>query len=234
MSNWNRGLFISDCQIPFEAEHALDFCLQVQKEFKIPKENIYNVGDELDLYHGSLHKKDPDAELTPRQELALARKKLKEWYKAFPQMKLAISNHGLRYLRKAIDADIPSEVLRCYRELIDAPREWIWRDRWEIKGERAPMIMVHGMGYGGIYGHRHAALDFGVNTIIGHLHANAGVSYINTHNRKIWGMNTGCLIDVDAFAFAYGKYNRSKPVLTVGVVLDGGLTPILIPYEVRK
>lgn len=227
----DRFLFISDLQIPFEAEHALAFCRDVQREFKIPSENIYNVGDELDLYHGSLHKKDPDANLTPGQELLLSKKKLKEWYKAFPEMKLAISNHGLRWLRKAFDADIPSQVLRSYRDLIDAPRGWSWKERWVIDGGRTKMLMIHGMGYSGQAGHRNAAIDSGMNTIIGHLHSNAGISYINTEDRRIYGMNVGSLIDINAFAFKYGKYSRNKPVLTVGVVLDGGLTPILIPYE---
>lgn len=47
----------------------------------------------------------------------------------------------------------------------------------------------------------------------------------------MWGMNTGCLIDVNQFAFEYERNNRFKPNLTVGVVLNGGTTPILIPYE---
>lgn len=231
MSKADRYLFISDLQIPFEAEHALKFCKSIQREFGIPPENIYNVGDELDLYHGSLHKKDPDADLTPGQELLLSRKKLREWYRAFPQMKLAVSNHGLRWLRKAFEADIPGEVIRCYRDLIGAPKGWVWKERWLIQAQRAPIVMIHGMGYSGQQGHRNAALDEGMNTVIGHLHSNAGISYINTNVRSIWGMNTGCLINTEAFAFKYGKYARNKPVLKVGVVIDGGLTPILLPYE---
>lgn len=225
-----RFLFISDLQLPYEVNGALEFCRRVQTHFKVPSENIYNVGDELDLYHGSLHKKDPDASLTPNQEMLLSRKKLRDWYKAFPHMKLAISNHGLRWFRKAFDADIPSEVLRCYRDLIDAPKGWVWRERWDIKTPETRISMIHGMGYGGILGHRNAAIDLGTNVVIGHLHANAGINYVCNENRKIWGMNTGCLIDATSFAFKYGKYNRNKPVLSVGVAVDGGLTPILVPF----
>lgn len=231
MGKHDRYLFISDLQIPFEAEHALKFCKAIQKEFRIEPDAVYNVGDECDLYHGSMHAKSPDAELTPRQELELTRKKLKHWYREFPQMKLAISNHGLRWLRKALDADIPSEVLRCYRELIDAPKGWQWRERWNIDGARARMAMIHGLGYSGINAHRNAAMDLGCNVVHGHLHSNAGISYLNNDGRKIWGLNTGCLIDNESFAFTYGKYNRQKPVLGVGVVIDGGLTPMLLPYE---
>lgn len=226
----DRFLFISDCQIPFEAEHALAFCKRVQKEFKIPPENVYNVGDELDLYHGSMHKKSPEAELTPKQELFEARKKLKEWYRQFPEMKLAVSNHGMRWVKKAIDADIPSQVLKCYRELIDAPKGWQWKDRWNIQASKTKIAMIHGLGYSGMNGHRNAAIDLGQNVVIGHLHSHAGINYINTDGRSLWAFNTGCLIDVESFAFAYGRYNRSKPVLGCGVVINGGTTPIFIPY----
>ena len=229
----SRFLFVSDTQKPFEAPDALAFCRRIQKEYRIPDDHIFHVGDEVDLYHGSMHKKDPDAELTPNQELMLARKKLKDWYKAFPRMKLAISNHGLRYIRKAVDAEIPAQVLRSYRDLIDAPSGWVWKDRWVFDAGRTKICMQHGMGYSGRNGHINAAFDNGMNTVIGHLHSHAAVNYLNTETRQIWAMNSGCLIHPDAFAFKYGKYNRNKPVLTVGVVVDGGKTPLLIPYEGR-
>jgi hypothetical protein len=227
----SRYMFISDCQIPFEAPKALEFCRAVQKEFQIPNQNIYNVGDEVDLYHGSMHKKDPDAPLSPTEELEIAIKKLKQWYRVFPEMKLATSNHGLRYLRKAFEADIPSQLLKGYKELLDAPKGWVWKDRWIIDAGKTKICMIHGMGYSGARGHVNAAIDSGMNTVIGHLHSQAGINYINTESRKIWGFNTGCLIDPDSFAFKYGKYNRNKPVLGIGVVLDGGISPHFIPYE---
>ena len=70
-----------------------------------------------------------------------------------------------------------------------------------------------------------------MNLVMGHLHSNAGISIVSTHGQRIWGMNVGCLIDNEAYAFAYNKYTRQKPVLGVGVVVDGGLTPIFIPFE---
>jgi len=229
----SRFLFISDTQICFEAPDALQFCKNVQREYKIPDEHVYHVGDETDQYHGSMHKKDPDAGLTPTQELMITRKKLKEWYKAFPKMKLAISNHGLRWLRKAVDAEIPSELIRCYRDLIQAPRDWVWRDRWIIDAGRTKICMFHGMGHSGRNGHINAAVDNGMNTIIGHLHSHAAINFLNTETRQIWAMNGGCLIQDSAFAVKYGKYNRNKPVLSVGVVVNGGKMPILVPYEGR-
>lgn len=230
MSKQDRYLFISDLQIPFEAAKALEVCKRVQKHFKIPSAHIYNVGDELDQYHASSHPKSPDAKLTATDELKVSREKLKAWYAAFPEMKLAVSNHGIRWLKKASHAEIPSELLRCYREVIEAPKGWRWQDSWTIKTDR-PIRMVHGIGYGGASGHRTAAMDAGQNTVIGHLHSHAGVAHVNMGSRQFWGMNVGSLIEPDAFAFEYGKWNRFKPWIGLGVVVDSGRTPILIPYE---
>ena len=226
-----RYLFVSDKQHPFAAKHALPFCKAVQKEFRIPPENIYCVGDEVDEYFGGMWKKDPDALHTPNSEIRETREELQKWYRAFPDMKLAISNHGMRWAKKAFEAEIPSQMLRPYQEIIGAPKGWVWKDRWLIKAKNAPILMIHGMGYSGQTGARNAAIDAGMNTVIGHLHSHAGISYIYTAGQRIWGMNTGCLIDVNAYAFNYGRDMRHKPVLGVGVVIDGGLTPIFVPYE---
>lgn len=225
-----RYLLISDLQIPFEAQNALKFCLAVAKEYRIKPENVYCVGDEVDQYFGSAFKRDPDGWHTANSELSATRDKLRKWYRTFPQMKLAISNHGLRWAKKAWEAEIPSQMLIPYQKLIEAPKTWVWKEQWIIKAEK-PFRMIHGMGYSGMAGHINAAIDGGINTAIGHIHSFPGVNHIQRSGLNLWAMNAGCLIDVDAYAFNYGKYNRNKPGLSVGVVLDGGRTPVVIPYE---
>lgn len=221
-------LIISDTQIPFEHKDALSFCRQVQKEYKIPKENIYHVGDEIDGYWASRFPKDPDAIITARGELKLARERMKEWYAAFPMCQVAISNHGLRWASKAYESFIPQEILRPYRELIEAPSGWTWHDEIIVK-TKIPFRIIHGMGYSGVNGARNAAIDSGMNTAIGHLHAHAGINFIHNGKLQIWAMNCGSLIDQGAMAFNYGKNARFKAAITVGVVLDGGKTPLVIP-----
>ena len=216
-------------QIPYQAFGALEFCRKVQKEFKIPQENIICVGDELDCYFASGYIKSPDASHTPNSELAESISELKRWYRAFPQMKMCLSNHGLRWVKKAYEAGIPSQVLRSYKDLIKAPKGWQYKYKWLIN-DRYPFYIMHGLGYSGANGHKNAAIDNGISTIIGHLHAHAGIVHLRTEEQSFYGMNVGCLIDTEAYAFAYGKYARSKPVLGCGVVLDGGKTPLFIPY----
>lgn len=43
----------------------------------------------------------------------------------------------------------------------------------------------------------------------------------------MFAMNVGCLIDVEAYAMSYTRDNRSKPVLSAGVIVDG--VPHVIP-----
>lgn len=228
----DRWLVISDLQIPFEAEDALDFCLAVAKDFQIPNENILCVGDEVDQYFGSQFLKDPDQRISPRDELLMTKERLLRWYRVFPQVKLAISNHGLRWAKRAFEAQIPSDLIKPYQDVIKAPKGWQWKGEWLIRAKH-PFRMIHGMGYSGMNGHRNAAIDSGISTLIGHLHSHAGVSHVNNGAKEIWGMNVGCLIDPESFAFAYGKYSRSKPTRGVGVVVDDGKTPIFLPYSGR-
>lgn len=230
MGNQNNFLVISDLQVPFQHPASLFFCLSIVREYKIPLKNILNVGDEIDGYWGSSYNKSPDASMTASGEIEAGRKIMREWYKAFPLMKLAVSNHGLRWAKKASDAEIPSQLLKSYREIIDAPTGWQWKDEWFFDVEH-PFRMIHGMGYSGKDGARNAAIDSNCSTVIGHLHSFAGIHYIRTAGKTIWGMNAGCLIDDKQYAFEYGKYSRNKPIISAAVILDDGRLPIVIPFK---
>ena len=223
-------LCISDTQHPYEAKNALKFCKYVQKFFKIPKENIIHVGDEVDSFHASSYPKGADYPHTPGQELQEAVDKLKAWYDAFPICRVAISNHMLRWQKKASEAQIPSQLMKSHKEIIQAPNSWQWFDEIIIKTKH-PFKVIHGTKYSGNLGHRNAAIDNGMSTAIGHLHSFAGVNRIKTTGLDIWAMNTGCLIDTEAYVFKYGEDSRFKPTLGVGVVLNNGLMPIWVPYE---
>lgn len=224
-------LVIPDLQIPFEAKNALSFATSVKKHYGIKDEHCLCVGDEIDAVHGSLFAKNPDARHSPITELEDTLERLKQWYAAFPKMKVAVSNHGLRYWKRASDAGIPSRVLRTYKETLEAPKDWYWQDSWIIQASRRPFMMVHGMEYGGQTPYRMAPLIEGMSVVHGHLHSSAGIAYIRTKTQNLWGFNVGSLIDPDAYAFQYSKYSRFKANLGIGVIANGGTTPLWIPYE---
>jgi hypothetical protein len=205
----------------------------VQKEFNVPKHNILCVGDELDMYFGSHYPRDPDARMSAMDEIDASIRILKEWYAKFPNMHLCTSNHGMRWIKKALAAEIPSQLLKGYREIIDAPDTWQWKDEWIFKAKNKTFRMIHGSEYSGQMGARNAALDSKLSTLIGHIHSFGGVSHVRTngYGEQLWAMNTGCLIDVKQFAFQYSRANRNQPTLGCGVVLDGGKTPLFVPLE---
>lgn len=214
-------LVISDLQIPFEHPDALRFCQQIKREEKIADEDVYNVGDELDQYWGGMWDKSPDASHTPNQEYSQGIVTLGKWYKAFPQMKLCLSNHGTRWIRKALKAQIPTQMLRNYQELIQAPEGWRWQKHWKVK-DKYPWIMEHGDDWGGSIPHVNAALHNGMSTVMGHHHSRLGVTYMKTNGMDIWGAVAGSLIDFEQYAFEYARAAKLKPQLGLILVVDGG------------
>jgi hypothetical protein len=223
---------ISDLQIPYEHPKALSFCTYLKNHYKIPDENILNVGDETDGYHAGDWPKDPDAELSPVHELSITRERLRQWGEVFPIMKLCISNHGMRWIRKATGAQIPSQIIKSYQQIFETPQGWQWREEWRFNQLKHPFRMIHGMGYSGKDGHINAAKDAQISTAIGHLHSYAGVNHVRMMgSERMWAMNTGCLIREEAVAFKYGKYSRPKPTLGCGIIFNSGSMPVWIPLE---
>ena len=222
-------LIISDPQIPFQHPDCIPFIKRVKKEFNIPDEGMCCVGDELDNYFGGLWKKSPEAAHTPNSEIRASLDILTEWYCEFPQMKLATSNHGTRWQRKAAEAEIPSQLLRQYREVINAPEGWQWAKRWQFN-DGHPWLLEHGDDWGGGDPHVQATLYNGISTAIGHYHSKASVTYLNTGLKQMWAMVTGSIIDFDQYAFEYARKSKLKPVISLGVVVDNGRVAFLIPY----
>lgn len=224
-------LVVPDLQTPFQAHGALEFCERVRREFSIPKDNVLFAGDEVDNFHGKgLDKKpDPDAEHTPRQELEAAVEELRRWYATYPEARLAVSNHGTRYERRAAEAEISSQWLRLYRDVIQAPQGWRWQDRWLIQASKQPFVLEH--GHEGASRTEGKVLENGYSTVHGHF-TKAQIIYVSNHlGRRLWGFCAAALIDFDTYAFRYAKRYPRRADNGVGVILDGGRIPLWVPYE---
>ncbi len=222
----NNFLFISDIHIPYEHKRALQFCKELKKDFDIPDSNIYSVGDILDLYNFSRWPKSPEAKHTVNQEIELAREKLRKWAAAFPEMKICHSNHDMRVMRKAIEADLPSQVIRGIEEIFEFPDEWQLKEQFIVMANKCEMIVTHGEEYPEALD---AAMAYGINAIQGHHHNKAGVRYRKTKMQQLFGLSVGCLVDTESFAFSYGDKHKQKPVIGCGLVLNG--VPHFIPLE---
>lgn len=232
----DRWMITSDEQIPFEHKDALDFQIRVKRHFGIPDENQLHVGDETDQALAGMYDPDPDGDLTANQEYQQSLDALQLRYLAFPRMKVAISNHGVRWQKRAFKSGIPSFVMRSYENMIEAPDGWKWQKKWLIRAKH-PFVVEHGDRFGGQTPHVQAAMANGLSTVIGHHHSIAGIEHIRTQDYHpefnsgfdIWGASTGALIDFDRFAFKYAQSAKKKPKLGLIVVLDDGKWPIWVP-----
>lgn len=224
---------IPDTQEPFSAHGAIAFALDVFRREKIPVRepgHVYHVGDEADLYQFSRFARSPETPYTPKTELEALRDRMRAWYRAFPFVRVCRSNHVDRMMKRAAEAGLPSEALRAWRDLIDAPDGWEWADSWLVTADKQPFLVEHGHhGSQALNSWRLRALANGHPTVFGH-QVQAGVLPVRTPQVTSWAMCVGALIDRDAIAFEYGRPLTWQPCNGVAMVVDGGRTPIWVPY----
>jgi len=212
----SRVLVIPDLHCPFANKDAGRFLLDVYTKMKC--EEVVCIGDEMDYASLSRWPKDPEGMSASLEHL----KGLEQLHKIlipFRKVRFVTSNHTVRPLKLAALSGIPSAFLKTYREFLQAPECWSWEDKIIIDN----VMYFHGEPYTGAQAHIKAATDNRMSTVIGHVHSYAGIQYMKTGHRdeQIFGLNVGCLIDPEAYAFAYGKHNRGKPVIGCGAVIDG-------------
>ena len=176
--------------------------------------DIVFTGDIFDHQHITRHELNPNNPVSAVSEYKKTAKMFEEWKKEFPIAKVCIGNHDDRIDRKAREAGMPSQYIKNLRELYDMPEEWDVRYEHIIDG----VYYTHGTRRSGINAHRRLALEKGMSSVMGHIHSNGGISYINNGIKTFFGMNVGCLVDEDAIAFEYGKHYTFKGVQGVGIV----------------
>lgn len=223
--NDERILAISDLQIPYEHRDALDFTKAVHDVYDCNR--VVCVGDEVDQHCVGRFDPDPDAK-SAGPELKLAVKRLRKWYEAFPRVDVCTSNHTQRVYKTAFHAGIPEAYLKPVSDWLEAPDGWVWKDNFVYNGIR----FEHGDAQGGMYAARNLAIRNRMSTVIGHHHSHGAVFYIANDSEMIFGMNTGCLIDITGAAFKYAKLSTFKPTLGLGMILEG--VPFFVPMPLKK
>lgn len=213
---WNKDriLVIPDLQAPFQHKDALDFLDNIAQT--IDPTLIVSIGDEVDQHALSRYPHNPDGHSAGR-EYDLASKFMQKLYARYPAALACYSNHSDRIFRKAFEAGIPRAYLKSINEFMGAPSSWQWRAEWTVHD----IVFTHGDSAKGNQPHKLLAQSNLCSTVIGHHHSSPGTAFIANGNKAIFGMNVGCLIDIDAYAFHYTKFNRYKPVLGAGAVVHG-------------
>jgi predicted phosphodiesterase len=221
-------LVIGDPHEPFCVKGYLEFCKRIYKAFNCKR--VVCAGDLVDNHSISYHEHDPEL-WSPLKEMEETDKKLKKWFKAFPEVYLCRGNHDQLVDRKGKTVGLPKRCFKEYREIWSLPDGWV--DDFEFIFDNVKYI--HGTGYSGKYAHVQAAYDNRMSTVMGHLHAVAGVEYMANSNDIIFGMSVGCGIDTKALAFAYGKGFRRKPIVSCGVVSHTrrGTNATVYPMEMK-
>jgi len=214
----HRVLVIPDLHIPFQREEALSFCKKVYKEYQC--DTVVQVGDFLDQYAFTRFTRNPDAD-GAELELRKAKKALKKWYSAFPMVYITLGNHDMRMAKRAVEGGIPHWVLESLHNLLEMPATWVLKDHVEIDN----VLYTHGEGYTG--DPKKAVSKAGQSVVYGHTHK-AGIAHTATRKQRLFGMNVGCLVDENSYAFEYSKKMVERGMLGVGVVIDGEI-PLFIP-----
>ena len=67
----------------------------------------------------------------------------------------------------------------------------------------------------------------GMNAVQGHFHSDLGSRYWGNPQGLYWGMQCGCLINRESYAFAYANVNIKKQLIGTGLVIDS--LPVVEP-----
>ena len=213
----SRVLVIGDVHEPATHPAYRSFVEDLYYEWECDR--VVFIGDILDLHSISFHQRDVDCEGVTR-EADIASNGIAKWYKAFPKASVMIGNHDERVLRLAASVNIPSRFIKDYAETWNTPK-LSWSRDTIIDG----VHYFHGTGCAGKSPALNAAIRTMMPTVIGHVHSVAGVSWACAPNSRVFGMVTGCGVDIHHPAMNYGKNLIKKPILSAGVVIDG------IPYH---
>lgn len=204
---------IGDTHFPAHHPGYLSFVRDVFDQWDVEK--IVHIGDVVDHHNISFHLQELKV-AGVEHEVEDASACIEEWSKVFPKMEVTVGNHDRRVLRLAASAKIPAMFLRSFADFWQTPG-WQWIDETVIDGVR----YFHGDGCSGVRPALNAAIKTRVSTVIGHVHAVAGIMHSAGPFSRIFGMDVGCGVDRMNPAMAYGKYYTAKPFLSCGVVIDG-------------
>lgn len=219
----HRILVIPDIHAPYEHPDTLAFLKAVRDALN--PDCVVNLGDMLDGHALSFHESDPNLD-SAGAEFEKARVFVGKLHKLFPQMLECHSNHGSLIYRRAKAHGIPVQMIKTYREMLfpnGGGEGWSWRYAWRINTLLGTVTFKHQASGDPLLDAAHT----GTNLVTGHQHGNFDIQYAASSERLYYAMRSGCLIDKDSLAFAYGKHTRNKPIIGCSVIVNG--IPRLVP-----
>ena len=223
----NKRILLLGCMhVPYEHPDTLAFLTAIKEKYKPSR--IIHLGDEVDNHSVSYHESNPDLD-SAGVELSKVKKRLQPYFKLFPRMDIMDSNHGSLVHRKMFSAGLPKEYLRSLGEVYGAPKGWAWSQDLTIQlPDGNKLYCCHQMNNDVLK----AVMLRGVCIAQAHHHSTADVRFVSNPDHLLWGITVGCLIDRKAMAFAYNKIQLKRPIISVGLVLDG--VPMILYMKLDK
>lgn len=218
----SRVLVVGDTHCPGMRRGYVDFLCQIAETYQCNR--CVHIGDLVDWHSISFHERKLSLS-NPEAEFGQAYKQVQELKDGLASVGLKtvdwlIGNHDCLTERQACAVGLPSNVLRDYSDLWGV-------ERWRVHPRYTKLfidgvIYSHGdSGRGGMDAALTQAKDHFRSTVLGHLHAQAGVKWWANPEYRVFGMSVGCGIDAKKMQFEYGKRFNAKPILGCGVVLNG-------------
>jgi hypothetical protein len=217
-TTFNKGnvIFIPDLHAPFIKEGVLEWVREEQAKYDCG--TVIFAGDIVDGHAWSYHEHDPDG-YSVGDEIKAAREQLQPWFKAFPEAISLMGNHDLLIQRKARTIGLSKHFIKGFGDVIEAPKTW----EFKIEHFKDNVLYKHG-NVGDAF---KVAKESRISTCQGHFHAKTFVQWSVSEKDSIFGMQVGWGADRHAYAFDYGKPFTSKPIISCGIILDKGTTPIV-------
>lgn len=207
-------LVFSDIHTPFDHKRYPDFLKDTYKRFGCGR--VICLGDIVDNHVISSHATEPCA-LGAYTELDLAISRLKIYAALFPEVDYLSGNHDLRVDRMAASVGIGKRYLRELHDVLELPEGWVCHgDEFIANG----VLYAHGIDAAGKNGAINKAMRERMSVAVGHSHAYGGCQQSANKRDTVFGLNVGCGIDDEAYAFVYGKHARNRVTLGCGVVFD--------------
>ena len=225
-------MVIGDTQFPFEREEYLKFCKKVADKYSCGR--IIHIGDVADCLNLSNYERNP---ATPSilEEVEWLQETFYQWSQVFPKVECVVGNHDNRVRRKLDTAGFPAELLsleKVYRDIFGFPKKWTLTDKIILKTPQGPVYCLHGDERGSSIVAGQTARKIGASVIRGHHHSSSFVYHISTPHQLTFDMIVGSGIDDESIAFKYNKKDISRPIYSVGIVLNG--VPHIIPMPLNK
>ncbi len=207
-------LVFSDPHVPFDHKNFPDFLRDTYKKYKCGK--VVCLGDLIDNHAISNHSSEACA-LGAYSELDLAISRLKVYAAYFPEVEYVYGNHDCRPERIAGQVGIGTRYLKDMHEVLELPDGWVCRGDEFMCDD---VLYTHGINCAGKNGALNKAINERMSVAIGHAHAFGGCAYSANKRDTVFGLNVGCGIDENAYAFIYGKHAKNRVTRGCGIVFD--------------